>query len=80
MALDSAGNLYISDAGNAEIRRVDTSGTIAAVVGNGTTGYAGDGKAGSNASMTGPRGVTVTAAGIMYIADTGNFVVRKVAP
>ena len=80
VAMDTAGNLYISDAGNNEIRRVDTKGTIVAVVGNGSSGYGGDGKAANDASMTRPRGVAVSAAGIMYIADTGNFVVRKVTP
>ena len=80
VAMDTAGNLYISDAGNNEIRRVDTKNTIVAVVGDGSSGYVGDGKAASAASMTRPRGVAVSAAGIMYIADTGNFVVRKVTP
>ncbi len=80
VAMDSAGNLYIADTGNMEIRRVAMDGTIVTVAGNGTSGFTGDGKASTSANLNRPRGVAIGAGGAMYIADTGNAVVRKVAP
>jgi hypothetical protein len=51
---DSAGDFYISDQGNARIRKVDTNGIITTVAGNGTGGYSGDGGAATNASLNLP--------------------------
>lgn len=79
LTLDSAGNVYISDAGNNQIRRVKPDGSIEAVAGTGDVGFKGDGKAAVDAEMSNPRWVTLTGAGVMYIADTNNAVVRKVA-
>jgi hypothetical protein len=78
LAFDSVGNLYIADSGNNVIRKVDTSGTIATVAGNGTAGYSGDGLAATQAQLNQPRGVAVDSAGNMYIADTNNDFLRKV--
>ena len=69
MAVDAAGNLYIADPDNHRIRKVDASGTITTVAGNGTAGFAGDGGAATAASLSNPRGVAVDAAGNLYIAD-----------
>ncbi|HSY17616.1 MAG TPA: immunoglobulin domain-containing protein [Candidatus Acidoferrales bacterium] len=78
VALDGVGNLFIADAGNHRIRKVNTSGIITTVAGNGTATYAGDTGAATNASFSGPQGVTVDGAGNLYVADTGNNRVRKV--
>ena len=48
---DDAGNLYIADVGNQRIRKVDTSGTITTIAGNGNKGYSGDGGPAVNASF-----------------------------
>jgi sugar lactone lactonase YvrE len=79
VAVDSAGNLYIADQGNEVIRRVDAaSGTITTVAGNGTQGYSGDGGPAGGAELNGCVGITVDAAGNLYIADSGNDVIRRV--
>jgi trimeric autotransporter adhesin len=79
VAVDLSGNLYIADTTNTVIRRVDAStGVISTVAGNGTAGFSGDGGPATSASMTGPTGVTVDAAGNLYIADWQNNVIRRV--
>ncbi len=77
VAVDAAGNIYIADVGNNRIRKVDTSGIISTVAGNGTRGYSGDGDAASSAQLNSPRGVAVDASGNIYIADIGNDRIRK---
>lgn len=81
VAVDSAGNLYIADTDNNEILEVNlTTGVVVTRWGNGQSGYAGDGQA-PNASTTefnAPGGITVDAAGNIYIADTGNNRIREI--
>jgi sugar lactone lactonase YvrE len=79
VAVDAAGNLYIADTTNSRVRKVSTSGTITTVAGNGTPGFSGDGGPATNASLVYPSGVAVDAAGNLYIADSQNNRVRKVA-
>jgi sugar lactone lactonase YvrE len=71
VAVDPNGNIYISDTGNDTIRKVDTSGIITTVVGNGTP-YVG--------VLNHPLGITADAGGDLYIADTYNNVVRRLSP
>jgi sugar lactone lactonase YvrE len=78
VALDSYGSFYIPDSGNNRIRKVDTSGYITTVAGNGTTNYSGDGGAASNASLNYPMGVAVDGNGNLLIADYGDNRIRKV--
>jgi sugar lactone lactonase YvrE len=86
IAVDGAGNFYISDWGNNVIRKVAGDGTITTVVGNGYGaglgygGYSGDGGPATSAQLNGPGGIVLDGAGNLYIADTGNKVIRKVAP
>lgn len=72
------GSLYISDAGNNRIRKVDSTGVITTVAGTGAAGYGGDGGAATAAEVSGPTGLSFDGVGNMYIADTGNNRVRKV--
>lgn len=75
---DRLGNIYIADKGNHRIRKVDASGIITTIVGTGTAGYTGDGGAAISATLTEPNRVVVDTAGNIYIADKGNYVIRKV--
>jgi hypothetical protein len=79
VGLDLLGNLYVADAVNNRIRRVDTNGIIATVAGNGTATFAGDNGAATNASLNYPEGVYLDGLGNLYIADSGNNRVRMVA-
>ena len=77
---DTSGVLYIADTGNHRIRRVSANhDTITAYAGTGTAGLAGDGGAATAAQLTSPTGVFATAGGVVYVADTGNHVVRRIA-
>lgn len=76
--LDATGNLYIADTGNNRIRKVDSAGAIHTVAGNGIAGFSGDGGPAIAASLNGPFGVAVDAAGNIYIADTNNNRIRRV--
>jgi len=75
LAVDSAGNLYIADAGNARVRKV-SNGVITTVAGNGAQGFSGDNGAATSAEVWG-EGVAVDFAGNLYIADEGR--IRKVS-
>ena len=76
VAVDAAGNLYIADTWNSRIRKVDSSGKITTVVGNGSAGYSGDGGPATSARLNVPFDVVVDAAGNLYIND--NSRIRKV--
>lgn len=73
-----SGALYIADTGNRKIRRI-AGGVISTVAGVGTTGSAGDGGPATSAQLATPSGIAFDSAGVLFIADTGNHRVRKVA-
>ncbi len=77
---DSAGNIYICDAYNNRIRKVDAAtGVITTVVGTGTASSTGDGSAATSATINGPGYIRFVATGIdYYISDCGGARVRKV--
>ncbi len=77
VALDSAGNLFISDNGNQRVRKVDLNGIINTVAGNGTSGFSGDNGPATSAELSYPNGVAFDIAGNLYIADSSNFRIRK---
>ena len=79
VAVDAAGNVFIADAANHRVRRVDaTSGLISTIAGTGTAGIFGNGVAATSAQLNGPEGVAVDAVGNVFIADTENHQVRRV--
>jgi uncharacterized repeat protein (TIGR01451 family) len=79
LALDAAGNLYIADTNNYRVRKVDSSGNITTVAGNGKCcGRTGDGGAATNAEIGTPYGLAVDASGNLYISDIYDSVVRQV--
>ena len=76
------GNLYIADTGNERVRKVDANGIITTVAGNGTTGTignVGDGNAATSASLSSPAAVAFDSAGDLYIADSGDNLIREVS-
>jgi sugar lactone lactonase YvrE len=79
VATDSTSNVYISDYGNNRIRKVDTTGLISTVAGNGTAGFSGDGGLAISAEFKGPGGIAVDKeGGAFYISDENNNRVRQV--
>ena len=79
LAFDPSGNYYIAENGGNRIRRVDAgSGQITTIAGNGTVGYSGDGGPATAAQLGLPQGVAADGSGNVYIADSGNLVIRKV--
>ena len=78
IALDSAGDLYIGDWFNNRVRKVNTSGVITTVAGNGTAGYTGDGGAATGAELDGPGGIAVDSQGDLFIGDVYNNRIRMV--
>jgi len=78
VALDAAGNLYISDYANNVIRKVNTEGIISTIAGTGVPGYSGNGGQATDARLYHTAGVAVDNSGNVYIADSWNNVVRVV--
>ena len=78
LAADAAGNIYIADAGNNRIRKIDVAGVITTVAGTGVAGFSGDGGKATLAQLNDPLGVAVDAAGNLYIADETNSRIRRV--
>jgi sugar lactone lactonase YvrE len=79
VAVDGSGNLYIADKGNNVVRKVNAqTGVITTLAGTGTAGYMGDGAAATSAELNGPAGIGVDDPANVYIADTGNNVIRRV--
>ncbi len=77
IALDSAGNLYIADAGSGRIRKVNTSGIINTIAGGGS-GSLGDGGNPLLAILNSPEGVAVSNSGDIYIGDVVHNRIRLV--
>jgi sugar lactone lactonase YvrE len=80
LAIDTAGSLYIADTDNHRVRRI-AAGTkvISTIAGDGVEGFGGDGRIATSASIDSPNGLAVDVAGNLYIADTHNGRIRKVA-
>src|SRR5262249_13763054 len=78
LAFDHAGNLYVADANNNRIRRIDAAGVITTVAGTGDMGPAGDGGPATAAQLFQPNGVALDTLGNIYIADTGNNLIRRI--
>jgi sugar lactone lactonase YvrE len=89
VAVDSLGNVYIADAGNNVVRRVDAqTGVITTVAGDfsadqangGLGGFSGDGGPATLAQLNSPEGVALDPAGDLFIADRFNNAIREVTP
>ena len=82
MVLDATGNLYFCDADpnhTCVVRKVNTSGIITTICGQpGSPGFSGDGGPASAAKLNQNSGITIDAAGNLYVVDTQNFCVRAI--
>ena len=82
---DKAGNLYIADQYNHRIRKVNPSGIITTFAGTGEVGPVAprppinDGGSATDAGLYAPEGMAIDDSGNMYIADTYNYLIRKVS-
>ncbi|HKW13821.1 MAG TPA: hypothetical protein VJS69_04985 [Candidatus Krumholzibacteria bacterium] len=82
LAIDAAGNIYVCDTLNHAIRMIDTAGIIHRFAGlnPASAGFSGDGGPATSAQLDLPRDVACDTHGNVFIADTGNQVIRMVAP
>lgn len=78
VATDAAGNVYFSDADDHRVRRVDRSGVVTTLAGDGVAGFSGDGGLAVRARVNSPYGLTVTPVGDLVFADLGNARVRRI--
>jgi NHL repeat len=79
IAVDSTGNLYITDSLNHTLRKITPAGVISILAGSAAQSGSADGT-GSAARFSSPAGVAVDASGNVFVADSGNNAVRKVTP
>jgi trimeric autotransporter adhesin len=78
ISVDDSFNIYIPDARNQRVRKVDKLGIITTIAGNGTGGYNGDGIAATDAQVYAPQGTAIDSYGNIYISDGGNGRVRSI--
>jgi len=78
VAVDTSGNVYVSDSSNELIRKITPAGVVTTLAGNGLRGYANG--TGTAASFFGPTGIAVDTSGNVYVADNGNHSIRKITP
>jgi len=80
VAVDSSGNLTIADSNHNRVRRVAAgSGIVSTIAGDGGVGFSGDGGPATSARLNSPQAIALDSSGDLYIADTFNNRVRKVA-
>ncbi|MCX6873709.1 MAG: choice-of-anchor D domain-containing protein, partial [Verrucomicrobia bacterium] len=79
IAVDGTGNLYVTDLYNSTIRKVTPSGVVTTLAGSPGIFDSADGT-GSSARFSQPAGIAVDGNGILYVADSGNYTIRKVTP
>ena len=79
VAVDAAGNSYVTDAGNSVIRKITPSGATTTVAGSPGNAGAVNGL-GEIARFQEPAGIAVDSTGILYVADSGNHAIRRITP
>ena len=79
VAVNSKGDVFIADTYNEVVREVTPDGSISTYAGDGVAGYRGDNGPASKAELSSPTGLALDALGNLYIADSGNNVIRRVS-
>src|ERR1043165_3696538 len=77
-AIDKAGNIYTPEFGGDRIRKIDPKGIITTIAGIGTRSYSGDDGPASKAALNFMHHLSIGPDGNLYVADPGNFCVRKI--
>jgi uncharacterized protein (TIGR03437 family) len=80
LAVDTNGNLFVADSFHNRIRKVSPNGIVTTVAGSNSSNFSGDGGPATSAGLNMPSGITVDAAGDLFIADSGNYRIREVTP
>jgi sugar lactone lactonase YvrE len=78
VAVTAAGAVYVADTFNNRVVELSPQGSVIGVIGNGHSGYAGDGRPAVSAQLNQPIGLALDAKGNLYIADSANNVIRRV--
>jgi sugar lactone lactonase YvrE len=78
LTVDAGGNVYVADEGNNLIRKITPQGVVTTLAGSGSAGAVNG--VGTAASFNGPAGITVDASGNVYVGDSNNNLIRKIAP
>ena len=77
---DGAGRMYLADSSNHAVRAVDPGGTISTVAGTGEPGCSPEGTRPGEARLNTPKGIAVTAGGVLYVCDSMNSRVLRCVP
>jgi sugar lactone lactonase YvrE len=80
ICFDRQGNMYLADSSNHAVRMVTTDGIITTIAGTGEPGFSADGTIAVKAQLNNPNGIAVGTDGIVYVCDTNNNRVRRIAP
>jgi sugar lactone lactonase YvrE len=78
VTVDFLGNLFVADTGNNRIRKINTSGIISTIAGNGNQGFSGNNGPATAAQLNNPTGVVSDSSGNLYLADELNNCIRKI--
>src|SRR5260370_1769145 len=79
VTVDDNGDIFIADTGNHRIRQVTPDGVIHTIAGQNGAGFAGDGGLATSALLNAPGGLFLDASGALFVADTNNNRVRRLA-
>src|SRR5262249_2641831 len=79
VCVDGKGNTYICEREGNAVRCVDARGTITTIAGTGAAGHGGEGGEAQKATVNGPKGIRCDQAGNVYVVDTENHAIRKIA-
>ena len=78
VAVDAVGNVYVADTQNGTIRKIGTNNVVSTFAGS-AGGFGALDATGTNAQFLGPQGIVADANGVLFVADTGNATIRKIA-
>ena len=78
ITIDKFGNVYMGDYYTFRVRKIDVLGNISTILGNGSSGFSGDGLLATSAKIGHPGGISTDSCGNVYLCDANNYRIRKV--